>query len=763
MTNGDDSPFGEIDDDLVRALGGSLPASDLVDGVPLVDETEDGSFRLHDLWADALDGVIDGEERDGALRAGGAMLLARGEVGRAAEAFALAGDEAGLADVIIAIARRPTITADIPEINRVHALLPETMRDSPGARYLEATRFFAVDDRHAIATFAVAAEEAEATGEVELELLSHWRVAQLTDLDRPEGPVLPHRVIQLADDGHALAGGIRAFIDSRRRQLDGDPHGAIEALAGLDGFDPAQREISIAIRYVDLGRPEALNATIDDVLASGIGDVYQAQAVWMQGQIDPVVAWPFARELPRRAETIPLATATSLRSVVVCMGVAAGAHDEVVALSEQNLREAASTVRLNAHFAEVAAATLQLVTVDEATAVTRLRSLLDEVPLGRWPQRPYLYAMAVIRGLLPGGEVLDECDVGPSMAVAIEAGAALAALRAGDAAPAAALPWHAPTLLRVHVPPPLLAELALAADAAPGAREVLERVPDLRKWLRRVADREADHPTGRALAERAETRARRLPARPDHDLHVTLFGELTLTRSDGTPPGDWSRRERVRHLLAFVALGRDVARADVAAELWPDLSPEKATANLRVNLSHLQHALQPDRGDEPPWFLQADGARLRLARDGVTIDTELVDQAMSEAVRAEADGLPSEALLRYERVAELAHDDLLPEIQAEWVVYERMRLRSIVHAAAARRGELVLARGEPEAALAIAARAQRLDPLSERAHRLSIRCHLALGSTGAARDAASLLRTTLTDAGLDLEHESTVLLQRLEA
>ena len=136
---------------------------------------------------------------------------------------------------------------------------------------------------------------------------------------------------------------------------------------------------------------------------------------------------------------------------------------------------------------------------------------------------------------------------------------------------------------------------------------------------------------------------------------------------------------------------------------------------------------------------------------------------MSEAVRAEADGLPSEALLRYERVAELAHDDLLPEIQAEWVVYERMRLRSIVHAAAARRGELVLARGEPEAALAIAARAQRLDPLSERAHRLSIRCHLALGSTGAARDAASLLRTTLTDAGLDLEHESTVLLQRLEA
>ncbi|WP_436794235.1 BTAD domain-containing putative transcriptional regulator [Actinospongicola halichondriae] len=756
-------PFGEVDDDLVRALGGELSAEELVEGVPLVEASEDGSFRLHDLWVDALARTLDDEERNAGLRVGGAMLLARGDVGRAAEAFALAGDEDGLTDVILAIARRPTITADIPEINRVYALLPESMHRRPGARYLEAARHFATDDLQAAAVFAQAAEQARRSGEVEIELLSHWRCTQIADLDIPGGPDLPARVAQLADDGVPLARGIRSFIESRRSQREGDPHVAIGLMGGLDGFEPEQRAISVAIRFVDLGRPEALNASLDEVLASGISDVYAAQAVWMQGQIDPVDAWPFARELPERAKSIPLATATSLRSVVIAMGVAAGAHEEVVALSETNRRAARSTVRLNELFARVAGGLVELVTVDEDTAVTTFARLLDEVPVGRWPERPYLYALAVIRGLLPGGEVLDECDFGPSMTVAVEAGAALAALRSGDAAPAAELPWQSSTLLRVHVPPPLLAELALAAGAVPEAAEVLLSLPHLRTWLRRIADRApVGGPAGNRLAKAAATRVQAMPSRPPFDVAIDLLGGLALRRSDGRSVDGWSRRERVRHLLAFVALGRDVARSEVAAELWPDLSDEKAAANLRVNLHHLQQALQPDRGDDPPWFLQTDNARLRLVHDGVVVDTELVDAAMVAAVRAESAGIPSEALTNYERVAELTVGDLLPEVSADWVVFERMRLRSIAHAAASRQGELVLARGEPEAAMAIAARAQRLDPLSERAHRLSIRCHLALGSTGAARDAAKLARETMLDAGIALERETEVLLAQLD-
>jgi len=759
---GEVAPFGEIDDDLVRALGSTVSAAELMEGLPLVDATDDGTYRLHDLWVDALGREIDPADRDRALRAGGQMLLGRGELGRAAEAFALADDHEGLSSVLVAFARRPTLTADTNEIHRLHALLPEAMRGRPGARYLEAARYYATDDSQAASMFRQARAQARRSGEVEIEMLAQWRLTQFADLDQPGGPPLHDRIVELAEAGVPHARAVRAFIESRQLQCAGDVERSLESLTDLENFGPEQRDKSVTIRLMDLGRPEAVNATLDDVLASGVSDIYEALAVWLQGQINPVDAWPIARLLPERTGSLPLMTATGIRSIVVSMGVMAGAHDEVIALSDLNLRHARSTARLSELFAKVTSGLVELVTVDEGTAVATFTELLDDIPIGHWPERPYLYALAVIRGLVPGGEALDGCAFGPSLTVAVEAGAALAAVRSGDVAPAAALPWHSPNLLRVHVPPPLLAELALAADstrgAAPGAIEVLESLPHLRTWLRRIADRG----TG-TLAKRAAAKAKVIPARPDFDLHLRLMGGLSLERSDGQESTDWARRERVRYLLAYVALGRDVSRAEVAAELWPDLSGDKAASNLRVNLHHLQKALQPDRpADDPPWFLQTDGTRMRLARDGVTVDTELIDSAMVEAVRAESAGLPSEALRHYERVADLAGGDLLPEVSAEWAVFERMRLQSIIHAAAARQGELVLARGEPEAAMSIASRAQRLDPLSERAHRLSIRCHLALGSVSSARGAATLLRETMHEAGIGPEHETELLLAKLD-
>jgi DNA-binding SARP family transcriptional activator len=757
--------FGEVDDELIAALGSVMSAAEVVCGLPLVGASTDGSFRLHDLWVDALDGAITVERRDEALRFGGRMLRQRGELGRAGEAFAVAGDDQGMAEVLLTFARRPTLTADVREIDHLLSVVPPAMKGLPGARYLAASRHSATDDRQAAEAFSGVAEAAEAAGDVELEMLARWRQVQFADLDRPGGPPDDDRVASLADEGVPLARAVGAFTASRRAQLAGDPDESIRLLAGLDDFGPEQRATSRAIRLVDLGRPEALDASLDQVLADGVSDIYAAQAVWLQGQIDPVLAWPIARELPDRGGSMTIATRVALTSVVVAMGVSAGALDEVTVLSRDNLRNAGAAAGLIRLFAEVASALVELSVDGEAAAVASFVELLDEVPLGEWPERPYLYALAVIRGLVPGGERLDGCVLGPSMSVAVEAGAALASLRAGDSRPAARLPWSKPTLLRVHVPPPLLAELAVATGDARDTDEVLRSIPHLRLWLRRIADSRVDRgATPAVVRTRAGELARSLPARPGHDLRIEVLGGLSLERSDGRQVDGWDRRSRVRDLLAYLALGRDVARSEVADHLWPELSHDKAAANLRVNLHHLQRALQPEREpDERPWFLRSDGGRLWLVTDGVTIDSELLDDAMVEAVRAEAAGLPSEALHHYERVAELAKGDLLAGMDAEWAVYERIRLRSVVQAAASRQAELVLARGEPETALGIAARAQRLDPLSERAHRVLLRCHLALGSTGAARESARLLQLTLADEGMTPEHETLRLLDRIES
>ena len=290
--------FGELDDDLVAAVGGTCTAADLVGALPLVDVTEDGAFRLHDLWGDALAGTIDDHERRTALRAGGKELLARGELVRAAEAFALAGDDEGLDQVVLAFARRPAMASSTPEIDQLHRLLPPSMAGRPSTRYLEAARHYATDDRRAALLFDVAACEAQAAGELELETMARWRVVQFDDLDGTAGAELSPRLAELAGAGVPLARSVLAFVDSRRAQDEGDVDAALAALDGLDEFDDGQQATSRAIRLIDLGRPEDLPATLESVLASGVDDIYDAQAVWLQGLIDPDDAWPIARPPP---------------------------------------------------------------------------------------------------------------------------------------------------------------------------------------------------------------------------------------------------------------------------------------------------------------------------------------------------------------------------------------------------------------------------------------------------------------------------------
>ena len=73
-----------------------------------------------------------------------------------------------------------------------------------------------------------------------------------------------------------------------------------------------------------------------------------------------------------------------------------------------------------------------------------------------------------------------------------------------------------------------------------------------------------------------------------------------------------------------------------------------------------------------------------------------------------------------------------------------------------------MAKGEPEAAMRAATEALRLDPLSERAHRLFIRSQLAIGSATTARAAAARLLDALAAADLRPDDETLLLLRRLD-
>ncbi|MEZ5227721.1 MAG: bacterial transcriptional activator domain-containing protein [Acidimicrobiales bacterium] len=316
-------------------------------------------------------------------------------------------------------------------------------------------------------------------------------------------------------------------------------------------------------------------------------------------------------------------------------------------------------------------------------------------------------------------------------------------------------------MLRAHVPPPLLAELAAAASADTNegaAREVLSDVPSVGRWLDRTAKRSRPRQAGAVAHLLAE-----LPLDPGYVLQVRTLGGLAVSRSDGRELGpEWGRRRRVQDLFVYLLAHQRPTRKAAAAALWPSLSEAKAAANLRVNLTHLHAALEPGRQPGArPYFIDATSTDLRLIRDSIEIDTDQFDRHIAEASAAEADGVPTSALEHYAAASDLYRGWYLPLVEEEWVVPERLRLHSLAHAAICRTGELTLARGRPEQAIVSAVQAQQLDSMSERAHRLSIRCHLALGSESSARIAARGLIAQLHDDGLRPDIETQRLLSRL--
>jgi DNA-binding SARP family transcriptional activator len=361
---------------------------------------------------------------------------------------------------------------------------------------------------------------------------------------------------------------------------------------------------------------------------------------------------------------------------------------------------------------------------------------------------------------LPETAWLDDLDLGPSMRTAIDAGKALAQLRQErDPGPAAALPWASHHLLRVHVPPSMLCELALAAgDSVPLAAATLSRIPGSFRWIHRLVD----HPetSTRVAARRAVAG---VPVRPGYELEVTTFGELSIRRTDGEVVSDRVRGGRVQQLLARLLVDEAPLRAAIGERLWPELGDKQAATNLRVTLGSLLDLIEPDRLKGTSWFVRSDDGRLRLTDDGISIDVRRFEERVAAARDAERLSKLTLALDHHREAFRIYRGEFMPGVLDPDVEHERLRLQSLAYASGCRLGELLLAKGEPEEALRAVVDAARIDPLAERAGRTEIRCHLALGSATAARTAARHLREMLVREGLTPERETELLLAKVDA
>lgn len=763
------SVFDEFDDELVQAVtNGTFDAAAVLGRLPLVESRSGGKFRLHALLHEALAVKQPNESKLTYRTAGAKLLRARGDFAQAVQLHLLAGDQANARETAREVLLLSGVQQAAPASRRIRRLLDDVESGSALLAMFDATLHGDGRPSEVVPRFEAAATQARASGDGLLETLALFRAAESQMLDGDADEPMRRYGARLTElmSTVPLATSVHAHISSTVAEARGHATEARELLDRYESFDTAlpggMRDASLPYmmrhnRLCDLGRPEevGLGLTPDDLASLPDGaEVMISFAMWLRGDASPELADEVVSDIVKNAAGRgQQPTTISTLGVATTIALAAGSTRAAALRSEQTrgalARGAPSTVAL---FADVAAASVAADAESDEAAAALLDPDVCGLGIEAWPHRPHLLALPLIYVTRPETRAtLDRCDFGPSLRTAVAAGRALVALRErGDTTLAAELPWTQRNLLRVHLLPHHLVELACAAqtEAIASIDDMLAEIPDLSRHLQRAANSPSER-----VASHASNLLEQLPAQAPCTIHALLLGppELMIDGALATT-ADWPKRSRVRELFAVLVDRRRVERSELLEMLWPEHADErKADANLRTNLWKLQNVLEPNRvtGAEP-YFIKGDGENLTL-HDDVTSDIDEFDELLTSARRLDEAGSPAVALDHYVAALDLVRGDYLAGFDAGWAMFTRLRIRSQVLSATCRVAELVGARGEPEAALDWATRARQLDPLSDRAARAFVAAIHATGNRSAVREAAADFERTLSDEGLTPE------------
>jgi DNA-binding SARP family transcriptional activator len=254
-----------------------------------------------------------------------------------------------------------------------------------------------------------------------------------------------------------------------------------------------------------------------------------------------------------------------------------------------------------------------------------------------------------------------------------------------------------------------------------------------------------------------------LPVEPAAPLHVDVLGSLQVyTGADRTPRPEL-RRIRVRELLAVLVVEERVSRDRMAELVWGDHHPSAAARNLRVTLSYLRRLLEPDRPPgEASFHLRADTSHISLFRsDHLVVDAWELERLVAEARRARASSDVTATIETLERATALWRGAPLVDLERfDDLAGHAARLRQLHVGALLDLGELQLARGRAQEALANADRGLAIDPYDEQAHRLAMAAALQLRDAARVRSTMDRVNAVLGEIGAAPEPTTAILLQR---
>lgn len=744
-------------------LGRPVDLTDLTSGLPLANTGSDGRLHIHPLWLPHLARVVSADEIDEARRRAALAIADAGDqwtaIGLLARAEAWDDMERVVIDALGV--SRPPVAGGVAAtwLGR----LPAGFADGPLAHLLSGVALGHRDPTTATARLREAAQSFRQSGDMAGELAAIAQLGQVAWWQNDAEPLVAAalRFLEMEaagfDEAVPLACLARALVadlgnqgDATLAELDRIPEGSLNAtwMGLVDGIRAAVLS--------HLGRPrEAMQRAeaafeVAEPLYQPLVQASWYGALWMTGAVDEAL-----EGVPRLIE---LAAAQGISEYTAVM---AATHAMLAAVVDRT-DEAERYLHRASNLADVprsplpdvnisqAEAALHVARGNEAAAAASLRSYQERFPvgvgLGASAQQRALTLWYV---LVPETRAIwDGADLGPYFAEARTLARAVVAVRAGDLGPARVAAGVDPALVRAFLPLPWATELALAQSALDDRRgaTLLESLwpqaqPHVRRW--------ADDPRSRH-ARPARTALARLPVPPADRLELRLLGPVELLR-DGHPVDapEW-RRRRVRDLLSHLVLRRPDSREQVAADLWPELDTEAQDRNLRVTLTHLLRALEPDRrGRDASFLVQPHGDALLVHR-GEWFDTDVwrFDDLALAAADADRRGEPSAALGPMLEAVALWRGEPTELATAEWALPGVESRRARLATLAARAGELVLAHGDADRARELGEIALGVDAWSDRAHQLVVRAHATVGRRRAARQAVSGYGTALREIGM---------------
>jgi DNA-binding SARP family transcriptional activator/predicted ATPase len=207
-------------------------------------------------------------------------------------------------------------------------------------------------------------------------------------------------------------------------------------------------------------------------------------------------------------------------------------------------------------------------------------------------------------------------------------------------------------------------------------------------------------------------------------LRIQLLGDFYIQHGENTVAS--VNQPRVQSLLAYLLLHRHApqSRQHLAFCFWPDSPEAQALTNLRKQLLLLRRSLpESDR------FIMADAKIVQWnANTPFTLDVAEFEHIISRSASLTSD----QAISALYEAIDLYQGDLLPGCYDEWIAPKREELRARYIQTLTRLVLLLEDHRDYPAAIEVAQRLSRHDPLHEATYRRLMRLYILSGDRAAA-------------------------------